>query len=295
MFRRSGNSWFAYINSSQCITGVKTCPFDYCKRSTVSFDMTMPDQQCVGNRTGILCGQCHSDLSLMLGSKRCASCTNYYLFLLAIAGIILVAILMLLNLTVSVGTINGLLFYANMIKLNESFFFSSGTVPVVSQFISWLNLDLGIEVCLFDGLDGYWKTWLQFAFPAYLFLLMAGIIIGSHYSVRMCRLCGSHAVPALATLFLMSYTKILRTVTDALSMSQLTCNDSTLTVWSVDGNIAYGHGKHLPLVIFSSVVLVFGLAYPVLVLFAPVLEKHSHKCIALRCNPVPRLKPILDA
>ena len=298
MFRRSGNSWFAYINSSQCITGVKTCPFDYCKRSTVSFDMTMPDQQCVGNRTGILCGQCHSDLSLMLGSKRCASCTNYYLFLLpvfAIAGIILVAILMLLNLTVSVGTINGLLFYANMIKLNESFFFSSGTVPVVSQFISWLNLDLGIEVCLFDGLDGYWKTWLQFAFPAYLFLLMAGIIIGSHYSVRICRLCGSHAVPALATLFLMSYTKILRTVTDALSMSQLTCNDSTLTVWSVDGNIAYGRGKHLPLVIFSSIVLVFGLAYPVLVLFAPVLEKHSHKCIALRCNPVPRLKPILDA
>ena len=77
-----------------------------------------------------------------------------------------------LNLSVSVGTINGLLFYANMVKLNEAFFFPNGNIPVVSQFISWLNLDLGIEVCLFDGLDGYLNTWLQFAFPANLFLLM---------------------------------------------------------------------------------------------------------------------------
>ena len=60
------------------------------------------------------------------------------------------------------------LFYANMVKLNEAFFFPNGNIPVVSQFISWLNLDLGIEVCLFDGLDGYLNTWLQFAFPVYL-------------------------------------------------------------------------------------------------------------------------------
>ena len=89
---------------------------------------------------------------------------------------------MFLNLSVSVGTINGLLFYANIMKLNEGFFFPNGNVPFVSQFISWLNLDLGIEVCLFDGLDGYWNTWLQFAFPAYLFLLMGGIIVGCRYS-----------------------------------------------------------------------------------------------------------------
>ena len=299
-FNRTGNSWFAYLNNSQCITGVNNCPFDYCNQSNISFDLlTTPDHQCVGNRTGILCGQCHSGLSLMLGSNHCsASCSNYYLLLLpvfALVGVVLVAILMFLNLTVSMGTINGLLFYTNMIKLNEAFFFSSGSVPVVSQFISWLNLDLGIGVCLFNGLDGYWKTWLQFAFPLYLFLLTTGIIIGSHYSVRISRLCGSHTVPALATLFLMSYTKILRTVTNALSMSQLTCGNSTLTVWSVDGNIAYGSGKHLPLVIFSCGVLFIGLAYPVLVLCAPLLEKYSDKCIPHRWNPVPTLKPLLDA
>ena len=298
-FLRSGNSWFAYINNTQCITGTNNCPFDYCNRSNVSFDIMAPDSQCVANRAGILCGQCQSHLSIMLGSNRCGACSNWYFFLLpvfALAGIVLVAVLMFLNLSVSVGTINGLLFYVNMVKLNEVFFFPNGSVPVVSQFISWLNLDLGIEACLFDGLDGYGNTWLQFAFPAYLFLLMGGIIVGCRYSVWLCRLCGSHAVPALATLFLMSYTKILLTVTNALSMSRLPCNDSILTVWSVDGKIEYGSAKHLVLLIFSCGVLIIGLVYPVSVLCAPLLERYSHKCIPLhRWNPVAKFKPLLDA
>ena len=190
MFLRSANSWFAYNNNTQCITGTTNCPFDYCNRSNVSFDIMTSDRQCVANRVGMLCGQCQSHLSIMLGSNRCGTCSNWYLFLLpvfALAGIVLVAVLMFLNLSVasvcpgwhsvggcvdvpqldflltcfagcvaliSVGTINGLLFYANMVKLNEAFFFPNGSVPVVSQFISWLNLDLGIEVCLFNGLDG---------------------------------------------------------------------------------------------------------------------------------------------
>ena len=298
-FMRSGNGWFGYINKIQCITGTTDCPFDYCNQSDVSFDLMAPDRQCVANRAGILCGQCQSHLSVMLGSNHCGTCSDWYLFLLpvfAIAGIVLVAVLMILNFSVSVGTINGLLFYANMVKLNEAFFFPNASIPVVSQFISWLNLDLGIEVCLFDGLDGYWNTWLQFVFPAYLFLLMGGIIVGCRYSVWLCRLCGSHAVPALATLFLMSYTKILLTVTNALSMSQLPCNDSILTVWSVDGNIEYGSGKHLILVVVSCGFLVVGLAYPVLVLCAPLLERYSHKCIPQhRWNPVAKFKPLLDA
>ena len=293
-----GNSWFTYFNDTQCITGTINCPFDYCNRFNVSFDIMAPDRQCVANREGTLCGRCQSHLSIMLGSNRCGACSNWYLFLLPVfilAGIVLVSVLMHLNFSVSVGTINGLLFYANIVKLNEAFFFPNGSVPIVSQFISWLNLDLGIEVCLFDGLDGYWNTWLQFAFPAYLFLLMGGIVIGCHYSVWLCRLCGSHTVPALATLFLMSYTKILLTVTNALSMTRLPCNDSILTVWSIDGNIEYGSSKHLILVVFSCGVLVIGLAYPVLVLCAPLLERYSNKCIPNKLNLVAKFKPLLDA
>ena len=71
----------------------------------------------------------------------------------ALVGIVLKAILMFLNLTVSVGTINGLLFSMPIVKLNEVFF-SNGSVQWcahTSQFISWLNLDLGIEERLLTG------------------------------------------------------------------------------------------------------------------------------------------------
>ena len=78
------------------------------------------------NRSGVLCGECAEGLSLMLGSNKCGQCSNVYLTLLlpfALAGIGLVAILIALNLTVSVGAINGLIFYANIVKIQESFFF----------------------------------------------------------------------------------------------------------------------------------------------------------------------------
>ena len=80
------------------------------------------------------------------------------------------------------------------------------------------------------------------------------------------------------------------------SVSWLPCNDSILTVWKVDGNIEYGSVKHLILVIFSCGVMIVGLAYPVLVLCTPLLERYSHKCIPLlRWNPVAKFKPLFDA
>ena len=47
---------------------------------------------------------------------------------------------------------------------------------------------------------------------------------------------------------------------------------------------------------FSCGILVVGLAYPVFLLSAPLLERYSHKCIPQhKWNPVQKLKPLLDA
>ena len=51
-----------------------------------------------------------------------------------------------------------------------------------SVFIAWLNLDFGIETCLYYGLDAYSKTWLQFVFPVYIWVIVGLIIFVSHYS-----------------------------------------------------------------------------------------------------------------
>ena len=63
-----------------------------------------------------------NSLSLALGTSQCLQCSNIYLLLIgpfALAGIALIAILITSNFTVSVGTVNGLIFYANVVRTNQ--------------------------------------------------------------------------------------------------------------------------------------------------------------------------------
>jgi hypothetical protein len=78
-------------------------------------------------------------------------------------GIILVTSLLVLNLTVVVGTINGLnqIFYANIVGST-----SEPLIFALPQFVvAWLNLESGFEGCFVNELNAYWRTWLKFAFP----------------------------------------------------------------------------------------------------------------------------------
>ena len=84
--------------------------------------------------------------------------------------------------TVAVGTINGLIFYANIIQAAQDTFIPAGDTNPLTVFIAWLDLDLGIETCFFHGLDGYWKTWLQFLFPFYIWAIIILIIYLSRRS-----------------------------------------------------------------------------------------------------------------
>ena len=118
---------------------------------------------------------------------------------------------------------NGLIFYANVIRAQHATFFTPDiSNSFLSMFIAWLNLDQGIESCLYDGLDTYTSTWLQFLFPLYIWLLAAVLIVLSHYSTRVSKLMGKNAVPVLATLFLISYTKVLRLILDVTSFTVIT-------------------------------------------------------------------------
>ena len=116
----------------------------------------------------------------MLGYNECERCNNDHIAIIipfALAGIALVAFVIVLNLTVSVGTINGFIFYANIIKIYEHIFFPKHTVNFLSQFISWINLDLGIKTCFYNKMNSCGKIWLQFVFPAYVWLILIFIIL----------------------------------------------------------------------------------------------------------------------
>ena len=75
--QRSGNNWISHRYQNHNCTIVHTgCPFDYCNISSVKFNFNETDLQYSYNRSGILCGQCTQGLSLVLGSNRCADCTD---------------------------------------------------------------------------------------------------------------------------------------------------------------------------------------------------------------------------
>ena len=106
----------------------------------------------------------------------------------------------------------------------------------------FLLLDLGIKTHFYNGMDDYAKMWLQLVFPFYLIFIAILLILASRYSTMIQRITAHRALPVLATLFLLSYTKILHTVHVSIalffysSITYLPSEHSTI-VWSVDANI----------------------------------------------------------
>ena len=277
------------------------CPFDYCKPTDNGISLYEQDQQCAFNHSGVLCGACQPGLSLALGTSQCMQCSNIYILLFipfALAGVVLIVLMLKCNLTVSTGTLNGLIFYANIVRENHAVFFplgrSDGFSSFLSVFIAWLNLDLGLEVCFFQGMDAYIRTWLQFVFPVYIWVLVGLMICSSRYSTTIARLSGSNTVSVLATLFLLSYAKLLRTIISSISFTTLTDrHGNTAAVWLLDGNMPAMKGSHIPLVVMSIVALVvYALPFTMLVLLGPRLQSRSnHRLLQW----VIKIKPLLDA
>ena len=69
-------------------------------------------------------------------------------------------ILLFFNMTVASGLINNFIFYGNIVAAGGSAFLSSPKPNLPTIFVAWLNLDIGLDVCFFDGLDTYTKIWL---------------------------------------------------------------------------------------------------------------------------------------
>ena len=299
--RRRGNIWVNATFSGNTSNGVivhKHCPFEYCKPEQLDVNLTHPETQCAFDHYGTLCGACKPNFSLALGGSQCLpNCSNKYLLLLFVfilAGFALVFFIKILNLTVSQGTTNGLILYANIVAANRSILFPAHygkLLSFLSVFISWLNLDLGIETCFIKGLDGYWKTWLQFVFPFYVWLIAAAIILVSHYSTRATKIFGDKSVSVLATLLILSYAKLLRSVITIFSFTTLEYPDNTTAkVWSFDGNLRYLSSKHIPLFLFAlSMVLLLWLPYTAVLLSAQWLRTQTHR------KGLRWLKPFLDA
>ena len=131
--------------------------------------------------------------------------------------------------------------------------------------------------------------WLQLAFPFYLIFIATLLIVASRYSTKVQRLTARRALAILATLFLLSYTKILRTVSNVLffysTIIDLPSNKTTI-VWSVDGDVPLFGTKHIILFITCLILLIIIIPFNVVLTFTRLLSRH---------RLINYFKPLLDA
>ena len=294
------SKWVAAVGSNR-VSFSTYCPFDYCKHGRKYLDLkNNQDGQCAFNHAGRLCGRCKESYSLAIGSSHCIHCPNNnnlaLLVFFAAVGVLLVFIISALNLTVTQGTINGLIFYANIVWAYQSIIFPpefENKLIVHKIFIAWLNLDFGIETCFISDMNAYLRTWLQFVFPFYT----AGLfLLGLRYSSKLSKLIGNRSVPTLATVLFLSQSKLLRTIIACIQLVTLiTVNEtqSKTIVWALDGNLSYGHYPHIFLLIAATVCLILLWVPYTLFLFSMQWLRTVDHYGPLKY--VARYKPVYDA
>ena len=299
------DGWIGFNNKTNAVLYSARCPLQYCNyyydNCINPRDKSTFDGYCTINRMGTLCGSCKINYSLAIGSSNCIECPDNrglaLIILFAAAGILLVFLISILNLTVTQGMINGLVVYASIVWTIRSLILVQDEFKYYSLILAWINIDFGIEACFAKGLDAYWKTWLQFVFPFYT----AGLfLVGLKFSSKLSKLFGDRAVPTLATLLFLSYSKLLRTIIAALGLTTIeeyspdpSINSRTVTVWSLDGNVTYGDGKHIPLILAAvACLLLLWLPYTLILLLMQWIRKTSNSRLS---RWITRYKPVFDA
>ena len=292
---RPGGSWIGSTSKDgqQVILYTKHCTGSFCSTLATDVQLQFTDIQCVNNRAGMVCGHCSSGLDAIFGSLKCAKCSNKWLLLLPafiMAGVILVLALFVLNLTVVDGMINGFILYINRI-VGNSYIYDIFPPSFISIPTSLFNLDLGIETCFYHGMTEYHKTWLQFVFPSYLLFIVAMLAFASRYSSSVEKLTRRRVIPVIATIFLLSYSKILLVTTKVLfsytNVYSLPDNRK-MVIWEWDSSIPL-FGLRFSILFVVCLLVILLVLFPLS--FLLIFTKHFY-----RFNFVVKyLKPYLDA
>ena len=123
-------------------------------------------------------------------------------------------------------------------------------------------------------------------------MLAGGIILACRYSQLVTRFFGNNAVHVLATIFLLSYNKLLRVTISIYSAKAILVKDENEReefVLAYDGNIPYLGPKHAILYAVSTAVfLTLWLPFTILILLGHWLQIYNH----LRLG---KLQPLFDA
>ena len=273
--------WLGNISEHDTFGITDLCPFDFCttnldmsylkyntKHNKFVFVNSVHDVDssfgiCRGNRIGTLCGECDKGYSVVFGSGECMQCSNWWLLSIAfyaVIGPLLIFVLYTLNLTLTTGTINGIIFYGQAAEVSIlpflSYFPPSNFSKFTYFFLSILNINLGFPMCFYNGMDEFWKTGLSLVFPIYLLAIVFVIILLSRCSTKVSNRTSSSSIQVLVTVIHMSVSKLLGSVIDVFIPIQIhTDKNIVVRVWYRNGTINFNSPRLYLLMAFTVVIV----------------------------------------
>uniref|UniRef100_A0A1X7VPK2 Uncharacterized protein n=1 Tax=Amphimedon queenslandica TaxID=400682 RepID=A0A1X7VPK2_AMPQE len=245
---------------------------------------------CNANRKGPLCSDCALGYSATFGSVDCKQCSNLWLLTIviyAVAGPLLIYLLYALNLTLTTGMINGIIFYAQINIILSGLKLSTTEHDVLSALfsiskglISLINLSLNFNypICLYNGMTHLMKSGLNLIFPVYLLVIVVCLIIASRYSVRLSNRISHSSVQVLVTVVHLSSARMFTSIMDVFTSIHVFTNATSepMQVWLNDGTVEYGKGRHFVLMIITSLVVgPILVAYMTLILAGRPLQRSN--------------------
>ena len=295
------DTWVGIINNTSLALSL-TCPLHYCNTDEQYTLLSIRNISMVGNKThfvplcsnnrqGVLCGQCNTtgNYCTVFGSTECRQCSNWWILTLLVyglAGLLLVSFMFALKLTLTTGTLNGIIFYAQatnagvleVISLSYSTSAFKGVYNFSFVFWSLLNLNLGFPLCFFNGMDQLWKTGLSLLFPVYLLMIVLLLIVLSRHSTWLSNKTSSQSVQVLITLVHLSFSKLLLTLIDVFTPVTVYIASDHFRSWYWDGSIEYMGSSHLPLVVVTAIIVaVLLLPYMLLLALTKLLIRYTKR------------------
>ena len=300
---KEGNfSLVLFCNIYHCKTITKTYSFMIENSTTFISDTKNTVEICHDHRTGIACSECQNGTTAAFGTHKCIHCSNWWittLILYLIAGPLLIYLLFTFKLTLTIGTLNGILTYghlsngylSNSLRQQsiDSYKHNSITQQLADfghAFLSMLNLNLGFSVCFYDGMSEIWKSGLSLLFPLYLVIIVIALIVASRYSTSFSNRTSHLSVQVMVTVVHLSFSKLLLAIFDVLSSTEIHVESLhySIFVWRNDARVTFGSYEHLILVLITIVVAcMFIVPYTVVLSMGVLLMKQ--KCIRSYLRP----------
>ena len=246
---------------------------------TVADDQKYPPKThslCLANREGPLCSQCSPGYSVVFGSNECKKCSNWWLLMIVIytlSGPMFIYLLYALKLTLTTGTLNGIIFCAQMIEVID---LPPSHYNIASTLVKGILLfKPNFSLCFYNGMTEIKKSFFGILYPIYLISILLFLIVLSRFSVQLSNRISGSSIQVLVTVVHLSFSTLFLSIMDVFTSINIYTNTSeTQSVWFRDATREYGKGSHLILMIITSLVVgpILGIYMTVLLAGRPLMR-----------------------